>query len=170
MSTVLRDFRANQPFVFDALMEAGARVAKRAAPSDPAYARGRGISRSRGAHQRAGRGPNPSTYVLAEFRAMAASTELSALPLLTESWRVVMSIEIEQLSNDEIRERTIDRTRREHHAEARETARTTELGERPSADQLDEAADADEEEALLQLERGALRREQARRIRRGEWD
>jgi len=164
------DLRSRRPFLFDQLASMAGRAAHRAAPLDKQYAEARGVSVSRATRHRNGCADNPLINVLLAFRQLARDAKTTAIPLLLEVWAIVMSVEIEGLSNDDVLTQHEQLSDAEHDAEALESRRSQKLDIRTSTPEEDEAAaDAELVEAEIQVRRAQIRRDVARRKRENRW-
>lgn len=168
-TTAARELRASDPIVFADLVQLAGRAAKRSATRDKHWASAHGITRNRATEHRNGDPNSPAVHVLAEFRRLASHELTDAIPLLLESWGIVMATQVRKLSNDELYRLHEELTDREHDLEAAESKLTARLDDHAPPAEYDAAAEADMLEAELQVKRAQVRREIAKRKRAGRW-
>jgi hypothetical protein len=168
--TTAMELRASDPCRLDALVNSSSWAARRSAPTGKEYAAAFGLSSTRGKRARLGDVSSPAAKNLVTIYNLARSSATTARAQIAEEMSVMRRLEIEKLSNEELRALHSDLTNREHFAEARESLRTADLDiDKCTPEEADEAAEADIEEAELQWHRSDVRREIAARKRAGRW-
>lgn len=86
----------------DAIVRHAATAAKRAAPTDKAYARAMGVSQPTANRRRNFDPYSPETRALETFDRLAAGDRTTAFPLLIEAWAVVDEREIETATDAQL--------------------------------------------------------------------
>jgi len=157
--------RASDPHFADECVSRAASSAKRANGNrkQARYARAVGVSPSRASRHLSG---TDSHAPGAEYLAQLALGGLNSWAVLVEGQVVVHQALIRTASTEKLEARLAELDDAEHDAQAREDQMTLRAVRNPSAQQLDEAAEADVVEATIAVERAAIRRELAERKRR----
>jgi hypothetical protein len=164
------DLRRTDPMRLDQLVKRSAWAARRSADTGAAYAAAFGLSSTRGKRARLGDVSSPAAKNMLTIYNLARGNGTTARAQIAEEMNVLRRLEIENKTNDELRALHVELNNREHFAEARESLHTADLNvDACTAEQLEEAAEADNEEAELQWWRGEVRRAIAERMRTGTW-
>lgn len=153
-----------QPFRLDALIVHGAQATKRAVPgAQKRYCRVMHVTKSTASRHLRGDRHAPSTHFLLQI---ARAEKASGYPLISEAIATVNQAQIEHAPLDELYARLHELNELEHDAQADEDRQTLRASSNPTAAQFEAAATADIREAELGLERAAILRELAHRLRR----
>jgi hypothetical protein len=163
--------RQHDPLRLDAIVERSSWAARRSASTGAAYGAAFGLSDTRGKRARLGDVSSPAAKNLITIENLARGNGTTARAQIAEEMNLLRRIEVESKTNDELRELFADLNRREPHANARAVIRTMTVAQIDAAtpEDLDAAAEADNEEAELQWWRGEVSREIAARKRAGRW-
>lgn len=84
----------------DAMVRFAATAAKRAAPTDKAYARAMGVSQPTANKRRNGDPYSPEFHILSTFDELSRGDRTTAFPLLIQAWAVVNQNEIKDAPSD----------------------------------------------------------------------
>lgn len=152
----------NYPAIqLETLIARGAAATRRRFPTKQmAYGRKAGVQKSTAQRHFAGDKHSPATHYL-------RGALLIGWPLIAESIVALNHEEIRRATNAQLLAEYNRLVQREHELEARENRTSWEAAASPTAEQLEEAAEASIAEGEVQLQLAAVQREMAERKRSG---
>jgi hypothetical protein len=155
----------------DSLIARAAAATQRSAPTRKRWASalrhdGKPLSRPTTHRHFTGCPHSPASKVLLTLEQLARGDGTTPWPLIAEGIATVLQSDIRTAPTEQLRARLRELTDLEHARQADEDRTTVHAAASETPETLEAAANADVIEAELQLERAAIRRELAERMRR----